>query len=136
MSSPRFFSYVLQKDATVDEFAEAYVQANIAFFDAADDADLITASQKDETCTQLLDELTDAASREGVGAKRVLHVLEQAEASTKERADVLREMIAVRHRTRKAARELMLTKNGFVAATTTPHKIGDTAPHGHMYGVH
>lgn len=131
-----FYSYALKKLATVDEFAAAYVEANAAFFDAADLTDLVEAAQHDERCLNLLDELTDAVSREGTNAEKALHVLDQAEASTKERADVLHEMIAVRQRTRKAARELALTKNGFVAATSAPHVIGDVAPRGHMYGVH
>lgn len=134
--SARFYSYTLGRDASLEDFASAWTAANAAFVDAVDETDLVTAAEKDELCCKLLDELTDAVSREGTKAEKILHVLNQAETSTKERAETLREMIAVRHRTRKAARELALTKNGYVAAVTPPHLIGETAPHGHIFGVH
>jgi hypothetical protein len=131
------YSYVLKKEITVDDFAHEYAQANAEFFDAADETDLTTAAAKDEKCTALLDEFADFESREGShDGSKMMHVISQAEDSTKERADVLREMISVRHRTRKAARDLALTKNGFAAANAPPHVIGETVPHGHLYGAH
>mmetsp|Transcript_6392 Transcript_6392/g.15328 ORF Transcript_6392/g.15328 Transcript_6392/m.15328 type:complete len:135 (+) Transcript_6392:128-532(+) len=130
------YSYVLQKQVTIDEFAHEYARLNQAFFDASDEAELLASAKMDHDCTQLLDEVTDWISREGIAAERMLLVIVQAEASTKERADVLRELILARHRQRLATRMLMLTKNGFVAATRDPKSIGETVPHGHMYGVH
>jgi hypothetical protein len=129
-----YYSYALNKVATLDELVSAFVQAHQKFFDAADNVDLTGAACCDEFCMRCNDELADLCSRDRAeDSHRHLLILAQVEESTKERADVLCKMITVRHRTRKTARELVLTHNGFAAARITPHKFGDIATHGHMY---